>query len=102
MIRPPFNPLFSLPLNRRQMLRKFANGFGVLGLAGLLSEELVANALAGATSSNPLALKPPPYPPRARRVIFLFMSGGPSHVDTFDPKPRLATDNGRPLPFEKP
>ena len=42
------------------------------------------------------------YPARAKRVIFLFMSGGPSHVDLFDPKPRLASENGNPLPFEKP
>ena len=42
------------------------------------------------------------YPARAKRVIFLFMSGGPSHVDMFDPKPRLASDNGKPLPFAMP
>src|SRR3954469_11349249 len=42
------------------------------------------------------------YPARAKRAIFLFMSGGPSHVDTFDPKPRLARDNGKPLPFAMP
>ena len=78
-------------LSRRQMLRRFANGFGLLGLAGLLREDLLAEAL-----------KPALFPARAKRIIFLFMSGGPSHVDTFDPKPRLAQDNGKPLPFEKP
>jgi hypothetical protein len=82
--------------NRRHVLRKFANGFGLLGLAGLFADEAMADA------ANPLAVRPPMFPPRARRVIFLFMSGGPSHVDTFDPKPALDRDNGKPLPFAKP
>src|SRR5437588_4179403 len=94
---------FYLPLNRRQMLKCFANGFGILGLAGLLAEDFLSSALADtAASASPLLLRPPHFPARAKRVIFLFMSGGPSHVDTFDPKPRLADDNGKPLPFEKP
>src|SRR5207237_1805433 len=53
-------------------------------------------------AAKPLAVKPPPFPPRAKRVIFLFMSGGPSHVDLFDPKPRLVDYAGKPLPFEQP
>jgi hypothetical protein len=93
-------------LTRRQMLQRFASSFGMLGLAGLLAEEARAaggNATSAASAPlNPLAVKAPPYPARARRVIFLFMSGGPSHVDTFDPKPRLDRDNGKPLPFAKP
>src|SRR5256885_6307580 len=92
---------FDRPMNRRQMLRRFANGFGMLGLAGLLSDDFISSVLAEEKSS-PLTLKPPQFPAKAKRVIFLFMSGGPSHVDTFDPKPRLAQDNGKPLPFEKP
>jgi hypothetical protein len=88
-------------VSRRQVLRYFANGFGMLGLAGLLAEEAGAAGPA-ADALNPLAVKKPHHPPRAKRVIFLFMSGGPSHVDTFDPKPRLARDNGKPLPFAKP
>src|SRR2546430_204024 len=96
------NP-FYMPLSRRQMLRRFASGFGMLGLAGLLAEDFVSTALAdAATSASPLLVKPPHFSARAKRIIFLFMSGGPSHVDTFDPKPRLAQDNGKPLPFEKP
>src|SRR5687768_9653471 len=75
-------------LSRRQMLGRFANGFGLLGLAGLFGKDLFAG--------------PALFPARAKRIIFLFMSGGPSHVDTFDPKPRLAKENGKPLPFEKP
>lgn len=85
------------------MLKKFANGFGMLGLAGLCAENFVTDALAGVGSNdNPLAVKPPQFPAKAKRVIFLFMAGGPSHVDTFDPKPRLITDMGKPLPFDKP
>src|SRR5207248_11303795 len=84
-------------------LKRFANGFGILGLAGLLAEDFLSSALADtAASGSPLLIKPPHFRARAKRIIFLFMSGGPSHVDTFDPKPRLALDNGKPLPFEKP
>src|SRR5207245_3914239 len=66
----------------------------------LFADDSFAGALASA--SNPLGVKPPHFAPKAKRVIFLFMSGGPSHVDLFDPKPRLARDSGKPLPFEKP
>jgi len=52
--------------------------------------------------ASPLAVRQPHHTPRAKRVIFLFMSGGPSHVDLFDPKPRLADYAGKPLPFEQP
>lgn len=83
-------------LTRRQMLCRFANGFGMVAFAGLLADE------ASAAPANPLAVKPPQFSPKAKRIIFLFMSGGPSHVDTFDPKPRLDRDNGKPLPFEMP
>jgi len=95
--------LDSVRLTRRQMLSRFASGFGMLGLAGLLSQEsqVELNATPG-TAANPLALKPPPFSARAKRVIFLFMSGGPSHIDTFDPKPRLQQDSGKPLPFAMP
>ena len=93
---------WKLPMTRRQMLRRFANGFGMVGLAGLLAEDWMSSALAADSAANPLLVKPPQYAARAKRIIFLFMSGGPSHVDTFDPKPRLSKDNGKPLPFEKP
>src|SRR5262249_37451025 len=92
----PVQYIPKLPLTRRQALGHFANGFGMVALAGLLAEE------AAAATPNPLAVRPPQYPARAKRIIFLFMSGGPSHVDTFDPKPRLDQDNGKPLPFEMP
>jgi hypothetical protein len=84
-------------LSRRQALIRAANGFGVLGLASLFAEEGHAQ-----DAANPLAVRAPMYAARAKRVIFLFMSGGPSHVDTFDPKPMLDRDNGKPLPFAKP
>jgi hypothetical protein len=85
-----------LPYNRRDALRTFANGFGMIGLANVLFQE------SRAATDNPLAVKTPHFPAKAKRVIFLFMSGGPSHVDTFDPKPKLAEMNGKPLPFEQP
>jgi hypothetical protein len=85
------------PLSRRYLLRRAACGFGLVGLASLLAEGSLAQELA-----NPLAPKKPHFPPRAKRVIFLFMAGGPSHVDTFDPKPLLTRDHGKPLPFKRP
>ena len=89
--------------SRRQMLRHFANGFGMLGLAALMSKNgVAADAPAPDAALNPLAVRPPQFAPKAKRIIFLFMSGGPSHVDTFDPKPALAVHNGKPLPFAKP
>ena len=78
-------------LTRRDWLRRMGGGFGALGLAGVLASEAKA-------AVNPLAPKAPHFAPRAKRVIFLFMNGGPSHVDTFDPKPMLATRSGEAAP----
>ena len=75
---------------RRKMLQQSALGFGSLALTSLLQAE------------NPLAAKRPHFRPRAKRVIFLFMKGGPSQVDTFEHKPLLQRDHGKPLPFDKP
>lgn len=91
-----FLPVF----NRRDLLRSSANGFGMLALANLLQGE--ASAAGKAKAEGPLAERPPQYPARAKRVIFLFMHGGPSQVDTFDPKPLLTRDSGKPFPGEKP
>src|SRR5690242_8507063 len=77
-------------LTRRQALRATACGFGYLALAGLARSE----------AADPLAPKVTPLKARARRVIFLCMQGGPSHVDTFDYKPRLARDHGVLRPFD--
>jgi hypothetical protein len=79
-------------LNRRQMLRRTGAGFGSLALTAMLAGET------SAAESNPLAPRQPHFAARAKRVIFLFMPGGPSQVDTFDPKPRLTRDNGKPSP----
>ncbi|MBX5496761.1 MAG: DUF1501 domain-containing protein [Bryobacteraceae bacterium] len=79
------------PMSRRAALRAAACGFGFLGLADLL-----------AAADNPLAPRAPHFPPKAKRVIFLFMHGGPSSIDTFDPKPRLYRDHGKPLPIKRP
>lgn len=87
---------------RRGMLKSSAVGFGYIALAGLLGEEARAAELQAATSLNPLAPRPSHFTPQVKRVIFLFMKGGPSHVDTFDYKPKLQKDHGKELPFDKP
>lgn len=95
----------SFPLSRRQLLQTSAIGFGNLALNALLADETASARAASPMAPNdrnPLAARPPHFPARAKRVIFLFMKGGPSQVDTFDYKPRLQTDDGRPLPFDKP
>jgi hypothetical protein len=89
-------------VSRRALLKNSAVGFGSLALASLLSENAPGDSPGGLARNNPVAAKPPMFPPRAKRVIFLFMKGGPSHVDTFDPKPLLTRDDGKPLPFDKP
>src|SRR5690348_6157215 len=76
---------------RRALLRQSAAGFGLLGL----------RALAHAQTTDPLPAKGPHFAPRVKRVIFLFMHGGPSSIDTWDPKPRLTQDNGKPVPFKR-
>lgn len=77
--------------SRRQLLQNVSAGFGYLAFAGMSS----AQAADEATSNNPLALKTPHFPARAKRVIFLCMPGGPSHVDSFDYKPGLVRDHGK-------
>jgi hypothetical protein len=93
------NHFLQQPKTRREMLTQCSVGFGMLALAGLLSEE---EARAVGVYKNPLAPKSPMFTAKAKRVIYLFMHGGPSQVDTFDPKPLLTRDNGKPLPFAKP
>ncbi|NDB75334.1 MAG: DUF1501 domain-containing protein, partial [Verrucomicrobia bacterium] len=86
-------------LSRRQMLQLSGGGFGALALNSLLHAE---GALAGTPSANPLAARAPHFAPRAKAVIFLFMYGGPSHVDLFDPKPELEKWHGQAIPVWKP
>src|SRR5262245_38247049 len=84
-------------LSRRDFLFRIGGGMGALGVASVFA---VAGLLAAdaPAASNPLAPRAPHFAARAKRLIFLFMNGGPSHVDTFDPKPALATHAGQPLP----
>jgi hypothetical protein len=90
-----------LGLTRRQLLARMGNGFAGLSLAGLLAGEAQAATTsdAAARTLHPLAPRKPPLPAKAKRVLFLFMNGGPSHVDTFDPKPALTANHGKPLPY---
>src|SRR5213083_1683005 len=84
-------------LSRRDLLRRCGLGFGALGLADLMGQ---AGLLAAEPVVNPLAPKAPHFPAKAKRVIHIFANGGPSHVDTFDPKPLLARLHGQPLPMD--
>jgi hypothetical protein len=84
---------FAPVMSRRELLRASANGFGLLALGSLLH---------GAEKQSPLAAKVGHFPPKAKRVIFLFMHGGPSQVDTFDPKPMLKKFDGQDFPGTKP
>jgi Protein of unknown function (DUF1501) len=77
---------------RRELLKSSAVGFGGLAFAALMNQ----------TSSAAGAGLPPHFTPRAKRIVFLFMKGGPSHIDTFDPKPLLDRDHGKPPPFALP
>ncbi|HEY7308512.1 MAG TPA: DUF1501 domain-containing protein, partial [Gemmataceae bacterium] len=87
------------PLSRRDFLCRSGMGFASLGLAGLMaSQGLLSAAPDGDRSASPLAPKGPHFAPKAKRVIHLFMNGGPSHVDSFDPKPSLQKYAGKPLP----
>jgi hypothetical protein len=91
---------FERPISRRAALRAAGAGFGFIGLAGALAQAATTGP-SGAVL-NPLAPKQPHFAPRAKRVIYLFMHGGPSSIDTFDPKERLDRDHGKPLPFKRP
>ena len=92
---------FRAPLSRRNLLRQAACGFADVALLGLLGTEARAQTTSK-IPTYPLAPKHPHFTPRAKRVIFLFLHGGVSHVDTFDPKPKLTEMDGKPLPFAKP
>jgi hypothetical protein len=85
--------------SRRDVLTRIGGGLGAVGLAAVLSDAgLLAAAPRLADDRNPLAPKPPHFTPRAKHLIFLFMNGGPSHVDTFDPKPALHKYAGQTVP----
>ena len=91
--------LLTRPATRREFLCRSGMGFASLGLASLLGSQGLLHA---DTAASPLAPKKPHFPAKAKRVIHLFMNGGPSHVDTFDPKPELDKYAGKALPRENP
>ena len=99
--------LNSLLRSRRSVLRDSAVGFGHLAFLHLLQQnggaaDPVINQAAVVRPAKPLSPKPTHFSASAKRVVFLFMKGGPSHVDTFDPKPLLDRDHVKPLPFDLP
>lgn len=83
------------PLNRREMLARCANGFGAVALGALMTDKSFGNLASAAPNS--LTARPPHRREKVRSVIFLYMDGGPSQVDTFDPKPRLTAESGKPF-----
>ena len=83
---------------RRRWLQHSGLGLGALGLTHLLSRDGWLAADQGAATQHPLRARSPHFPGRAKRVIQFFLNGGPSHVDTFDPKPALTKYAGQPLP----
>src|SRR5437764_34931 len=88
----------ALMMSRREMLARCGVGMGLLGLT-----QLLAQADPGVDApGSPMAPKPPHFPAKAKRVIHIFTNGGPSQVDTFDPKPALEKYAGKALPAEKP
>ena len=76
-------------MTRRELLNIMGTGFGMVGFAGVAGAQPAA---------DPLLPKAPHFPARAKRIIYLFLNGGPSQVDTFDPKPKLDEYNGKPIP----
>lgn len=95
-------------LTRRELIGRMGNGFAALGLMALLGESAFASGgpsqedLQLARDKNPLVPRKPPLNAKAKRVIFLFMNGGPSQVDTFDPKPMLTKYSGQAIPLQLP
>ena len=88
-------------LSRRELLRRAGMGFGTLALQSLLADAGLGNLASAAdiNPASPLSPKQPHFAPKAKRVIHLFMNGGPSQVDTFDPKPELTKRHGQALPI---
>jgi len=86
-------------MNRRQLLARCGMGMGSIGLSSLMSSQgLLQAEEKGPSSLNPLAVRPAHFPAKAKHIIHIFANGGPSHVDTFDPKPKLTEYHGKMLP----
>jgi hypothetical protein len=90
-----FHPIEPVPNTRRGFLRSLGAGFGSVAMAAMAQQSVMA-----AESVNPLAPKQPHFPAKAKRVILLWMQGGPSQMDLFDFKPRLQKEAGNPIPFQ--
>src|SRR5258708_101277 len=88
------NPIASFG-SRRDFLRRAGNGMGLLALANLFQQEVLASGVD--TGRNPMAARPSHFPAKAKNVIWLFMNGGPSQVDTWEFKPELAKRDGQDL-----
>ncbi len=93
-IDPRYRPGRRGPLSRREMLRQTSIGFGLTALAGLMADP------AYGSPGSDQSVKEPHFKPKVKNVIFAYMSGGFSHIDSFDPKPRLSKEAGQPMPFE--
>src|SRR5438067_9454749 len=93
-------PHHEMPCSRRDFLTRSGGGFGLLALLSLMERDgraaPVANA-PGSPTGNPLVARSPHFPATAKSVIWLFLDGGPSHIDLFDPKPQLSKLHGQPL-----
>lgn len=92
------NLLLSQPWGRRELLKTTGIGFGAVALAGMLGLNAASRTARAADRGTPLAPRPAPLPARAKRIIFLFMEGAMSHVDTFEYKPALQASDGKPGP----
>ncbi len=86
-------------VSRRRLLQSAACGFGSLALAGICADSATGAKQTASVSADPLAAREGHFPARAKRVIFIFMQGGPSHVDTFDHKPELERRDGQQVEF---
>src|SRR5262249_28857884 len=108
-VHESFRPLphHETPCSRRDFLTRSGGGFGLLALLSLMERDgrgaTVADA-SGSSAVKPPAARVPHFKPTAKRVIWLFLDGGPSHIDLFDPKPQLSRLDGQPLPgsFKRP
>jgi len=92
----PFDPN-DLMLSRRELLQRGGFGLGAVALSGLMQ-----SLAASENSPNPLLPKAPHFPAKAKHLIHIFANGGPSHIDTWDPKPQIAKFEGKELPGETP
>ncbi|MBL9169751.1 MAG: DUF1501 domain-containing protein [Verrucomicrobiales bacterium] len=97
-IRPEADRVHRAQISRRDMLAKCSTGFGLVALSGFFGANKTFAAANTPLIPTPFAPRPPHFNPKVKSVIFCFMSGGVSHVDTFDPKPRLKRDHGKPMP----